>query len=52
MRKVLALGAALIFVGSVSMAVAQERLQSNQSGYGRRRRCWRRVGIGHPCDYI
>jgi len=34
MRKVLALGAAVLFVGSVSMAVAQERLQSNQSGLG------------------
>ncbi len=34
MRKVLALGAAILFVGSVSMAVAQERLQSNQSGMG------------------
>ena len=38
MRKVLALGAAILFVGSVSVAVAQERLQSNQSGYGRGRR--------------
>jgi hypothetical protein len=34
MRKVLALGAAILFVGSVSVAVAQERLQSNQSGLG------------------
>ena len=34
MRKVLALGAAILFVGSVSVAVAQERLQSNQSGMG------------------
>src|SRR5689334_2499889 len=34
MRKVLALGAAVLFVGSVSVAVAQERLQSNQSGLG------------------
>jgi hypothetical protein len=34
MRKVLALGAAVLFVGSVSVAVAQERLQSNQSGMG------------------
>src|SRR5262245_40195028 len=33
-RKVLALGAAILFVGSVSVAVAQERLQSNQSGMG------------------
>src|SRR5262245_64849445 len=34
MRKVLALGAAVLLVGSVSVAVAQERLQSNQSGMG------------------
>src|SRR5215510_8915864 len=34
MRKVLALGAAVLLVGSVSIAVAQERLQSNQSGLG------------------
>lgn len=34
MRKVLALGAAILFVGSVSVAVAQERLQSNPSGLG------------------
>ncbi|HWC51100.1 MAG TPA: hypothetical protein VG453_05410 [Nitrospira sp.] len=34
MRKVLALGAAILFVGSVSVAIAQERLQSNQSGMG------------------
>ena len=34
MRKVLALGAAILFVGSVSVAVAQERLQSNASGLG------------------
>ena len=34
MRNVLALGAAVLFVGSVSVAMAQERLQSNQSGMG------------------
>jgi hypothetical protein len=34
MRNVLALGAAIIFVGAASMAIAQERLQSNQSGMG------------------
>ncbi len=34
MRKVLALGAAVLFVGSVGVAGAQERLQSNQSGMG------------------
>ncbi len=34
MRKVLALGAAVLLVGSVSVATAQERLQSNQSGLG------------------
>jgi hypothetical protein len=34
MRKVLALGAAILFVGSVSVAIAQERLQSNPSGLG------------------
>lgn len=34
MRKVLALGAAVLLVGSVSVATAQERLQSNQSGMG------------------
>lgn len=38
MRKVLALGAAVLFVGSVGVAGAQERLQSNQSGMG--------VGVG------
>ena len=34
MRKVLALGTAIIFVGSVGVSIAQERLQSNQSGMG------------------
>jgi hypothetical protein len=34
MRNVLALGAAILFVGAASMAIAQERLQSNQSGMG------------------
>ena len=34
MRKVLALGAAVLLVGSVAVAGAQERLQSNQSGMG------------------
>jgi hypothetical protein len=34
MRKVLALGAAVLLVGSVSVAGAQERLQTNQSGLG------------------
>jgi hypothetical protein len=34
MRSVLALGAAIIFVGAASMSIAQERLQSNQSGMG------------------
>jgi hypothetical protein len=34
MRKVLALGAAVLFVGSIGVAGAQERLQSNQSGMG------------------
>lgn len=34
MRKVLALGAAVLFVSSVGVAGAQERLQSNQSGMG------------------
>ena len=34
MRKVLALGAAILFVGSVGVSIAQERLQSNQSGMG------------------
>src|SRR5262249_58229752 len=34
MRMVLALGAAVLLVGSVSIAVAQERLQSNHSGLG------------------
>lgn len=34
MRNVLALGAALLLVGSVGVAGAQERLQSNQSGMG------------------
>src|SRR5262249_15133420 len=34
MRKVLSLGAAILFVGSVSVAVAHERLQRNQSGLG------------------
>ena len=34
MRKVLALGAAVLLVGSVGVAGAQERLQSNQSGLG------------------
>ncbi len=34
MRKVLALGAAIIFVGSVGVSMAQERLQTNQSGLG------------------
>ena len=34
MRNVLALGAAILLVGSVGVAGAQERLQSNQSGMG------------------
>ncbi|RPH76558.1 MAG: hypothetical protein EHM80_14390 [Nitrospiraceae bacterium] len=34
MRNVLALGAALLLVGTASMSIAQERLQSNQSGMG------------------
>ncbi|WP_455242937.1 hypothetical protein, partial [Petrachloros mirabilis] len=34
MRNVLALGAAVLLVGSVGVAGAQERLQSNQSGMG------------------
>lgn len=34
MRKVLALGAVILFVGTVGVAVAQERLQTNQSGMG------------------
>jgi len=34
MRKVLALGTAILFVGSVGVAGAQERLQTNQSGLG------------------
>jgi hypothetical protein len=34
MRNVLALGAAVLLVGSVSVAMAQERLQSNQQGMG------------------
>ncbi|BFU97160.1 MAG: conserved exported protein of unknown function [Nitrospira sp.] len=34
MRNVLALGAAVLLVGSVSVSMAQERLQSNQSGLG------------------
>jgi len=34
MRNVLALGAAILFVGSVSVATGQERLQTNQSGLG------------------
>ncbi len=34
MRKVLALGTAILFVGSVGVSIAQERLQTNQSGLG------------------
>ena len=34
MRNALALGAAILFVGSVSVSIAQERLQTNQSGMG------------------
>ena len=34
MRNVLALGAAILLVGSVGVSMAQERLQSNQSGLG------------------
>lgn len=34
MRNVLALGAAVLLVGSIGVAGAQERLQSNQSGMG------------------
>lgn len=34
MRNVLALGVAIVFVGSVGVSIAQERLQSNQSGLG------------------
>lgn len=34
MRKVLALGTAILFVGSVGVSIAQERLQSNPSGMG------------------
>ena len=34
MRTVLALGAAIISVGTASLPIAQERLQSNKSGMG------------------
>ncbi|MDP3598417.1 MAG: hypothetical protein Q8S75_15640, partial [Nitrospirota bacterium] len=34
MHKVLALGTAIVFVGSVGVSFAQERLQTNQSGMG------------------
>ena len=34
MRKVLALGTGILFVGFLSVSIAQERLQSNQSGMG------------------
>ena len=34
MRNLLALGAAILFVGAAGMASAQERLQTNQSGMG------------------
>lgn len=34
MRKVLALGAAILLVGSAGISIAQERLQTNQSGLG------------------
>ncbi|MFI5246968.1 MAG: hypothetical protein ACHQWV_00250, partial [Nitrospirales bacterium] len=34
MRKVLALGTAILFVGSVGVSIAQERLQTNLSGLG------------------
>ena len=34
MRNALALGAAIIFVGVAGMSIAQERLQTNQSGMG------------------
>lgn len=34
MHKVLALGAAIILVGSAGVSIAQERLQTNQSGLG------------------
>ncbi|NOS83089.1 MAG: hypothetical protein HOP32_16060 [Nitrospira sp.] len=34
MRKVLALGAAILLVGSAGASIAQERLQTNQSGLG------------------
>jgi len=34
MHKVLALGTAILFVGSVGVSIAQERLQTNQSGMG------------------
>jgi hypothetical protein len=34
MRKVLALGAAILIVGSAGASIAQERLQTNQSGLG------------------
>src|ERR1051326_668708 len=34
MRNVLALGAAILLVGSVGVSIAQERLQTNQSGLG------------------
>ena len=34
MRNALALGVAIIFVGAAGMAIAQERLQTNQSGMG------------------
>jgi len=34
MRKVLALGAAILLVGSTGVSIAQERLQTNQSGLG------------------
>src|ERR1043166_6743262 len=34
MRNVLALGATILLVGSVGVSIAQERLQTNQSGLG------------------
>ena len=52
MRNVLALGAAILFVGAASMSIAQERLQSNQSGMGVGEGVGDVSGSSHSRDYL
>ena len=52
MRKVLALGAAILFVGAAGMSIAQERLQIEPIRNGCGRRSWRCVGVEYSRDHL